>query len=58
LIHGVYVLERQRFRLVHEEVNDDGGSEVAAEEDEAEGVADAIVSKGCEEPDEEVACSR
>ena len=55
LVHGVHVLERQRLGLVHEEVHDGRSGEVAAEEDEAEGVADAVVGEGGEESDEEVA---
>lgn len=54
-VHGVNVLETERFGLEEEEVDHDGGEGVAAEEDEAEGVADAVVGEGREEGYEEVA---
>lgn len=54
-VHNIYLLKGKRLSLVEEEVHDDRGRSIGAEENEAETVADARVGEGGQERDHEVA---
>lgn len=54
-VHDIDLLEGQRLGHVEEEVHDDRGRGVGAEEDGAERVADARVGEGGQERNHEVA---
>jgi hypothetical protein len=54
-VHDIYIFERQRLGLEEEEVDDGRCDEVASEEDESEGVTDAVGGVGGQETDQEVA---
>ena len=54
-VHDIDLLQGQRLGLIQEEVHDDGGRGVGAEEDEAESVADPRVGEGRQKGNHEVA---
>jgi len=55
-VHDINALKRKVPGLEQKEIYDPRCDEVAGEEDEAEGVSDAVVGVGCEETNQEVAC--